>query len=93
MTLGRSFFCAGQRGQIRWQNGNVQPLQESVHRIVFMFTVRCENGRLEHKLVPSSHAVIRVDGDRNEIEKHDQLSVTAYGECKEWQAAACHLCE
>lgn len=38
-------------------------------------------------------AVIRVDRDHNETEKRAQLSVTTYGECKEWQAAACHLCE
>lgn len=41
---GKELFRAGQRGQIRWQNGNMRHLQETIRRIVFMFTVRCENG-------------------------------------------------
>lgn len=63
---------------------------------MFVFTVKCENGRFLPRVRatgPFSHAVIRVDRDPNETEKHAQLSVTTYGNGEQRRAAACDLCE
>lgn len=40
---------------------------------------------------PSCHAVIRVDGDCNETEKHVRLSVTTHRDWKRWRAAGAGL--
>lgn len=42
---------------------------------------------------PFSNAVIRGNSDRNERGKSAQLSLTTYGKGKQWQLAACDLCE
>ena len=59
---------------------------------VSLFTLQCESGRFQGH-VAISHALIWVDRDCNETEKRVQLSVSTYGECKQWRAAVCGLRE
>lgn len=40
---------------------------------------------------PSCHAVIRVDGDRDETEEHVRLSVATHRDWKGWRAAGAGL--